>query len=92
MGKTALNKAYEVLNFIDKPTMNIVHDVFLSLIKENINNKQIAQIAFEFFSWKIDKTSLTEQQYNALYDLSLIDEEHMDGNRDRIIRLIEKLV
>ena len=58
MGKTALNKAYEVLNFIDKPTMNIVHDVFLSLIKENINNEQIAQIAFEFFSWKIDKKTL----------------------------------
>lgn len=44
-----------------------------------------------FFSLGLMDDSATEEQYNALYDLTLLEEPGMELNKDGIIALINSL-
>lgn len=45
----------------------------------------------DFFSSGLMDGSATEEQYNALYDLTLLEEPGMELNKDEIMALINSL-
>ena len=61
------------------------------LVSRNASNERIADRAFDFFSPVLMDDSATEEQYNALYDLTLLEELGMELNKDGIIALINSL-
>nr|WP_304673595.1 hypothetical protein [Neisseria polysaccharea] len=61
------------------------------LIGRNAGNERIADRAFDFFSSGLMDNSATEEQYNALYDLTLLEEPGMELNKDEIMALINSL-
>ncbi|WP_239994787.1 hypothetical protein [Neisseria meningitidis] len=61
------------------------------LVSRNASNERIADRAFDFFSSGLMDGSATEEQYNALYDLTLLEEPGMELNKDEIMALINSL-
>ncbi|HFC8821086.1 MULTISPECIES: hypothetical protein [Neisseria] len=61
------------------------------LVSRNASNERIADRAFDFFSPALMDDSATEEQYNALYDLTLLEEPGMELNKDEIMALINSL-
>ncbi|WP_304675688.1 hypothetical protein [Neisseria polysaccharea] len=61
------------------------------LVSRNASNERIADRAFDFFSPGLMDDSATEEQYNALYDLTLLEEPGMELNKDEIMALINSL-
>ncbi|HGH7073847.1 hypothetical protein [Neisseria meningitidis] len=61
------------------------------LVSRNASNERIADRAFDFFSSGLMDGSATEEQYNALYDLTLLEEPGMELNKDEIMALIHSL-
>ncbi|WP_304670484.1 hypothetical protein [Neisseria bergeri] len=61
------------------------------LVSRNASNERIADRAFDFFSPALMDDSATEEQYNALYDLTLLEEPGMELNKDEITALINSL-
>ncbi|ARC08538.2 hypothetical protein HKQ44_04750 [Neisseria meningitidis] len=61
------------------------------LVSRNASNERIADRAFDFFSPALMDGSATEEQYNALYDLTLLEEPGMELNKDEIMALINSL-
>ncbi|MBS0039457.1 MULTISPECIES: hypothetical protein [Neisseria] len=66
------------------PDLNLIH-------YRNASNERIADRAFDFFSPGLMDGSATEEQYNALYDLTLLEEPGMELNKDEIMALINSL-
>ncbi|WP_249935608.1 hypothetical protein, partial [Neisseria gonorrhoeae] len=63
----------------------------MKLVGRNAGNERIADRAFDFFSPALMDDSATEEQYNALYDLTLLEEPGMELDKDEITALINSL-
>ncbi|HEZ4680375.1 TPA: hypothetical protein WIU21_000264 [Neisseria meningitidis] len=60
-------------------------------VDRNASNERIANRALDFFSSGLMDDSATKEQYNALYDLTLLEEPRMELNKDEITALINSL-
>ena len=62
---------------------------FKKLLELNASDKQIADIAFEYHnSW----SEPSENAYNAIYDLALLEEEGFERSREEINEIIEQII
>lgn len=85
------NEIYSDIIYRDPVPPHIVYMELMKLVKRNASNERIAHRAFDFFSVGFMDDSATEDQNDALYDLTLLEEPGMNLNRDEIISLINKL-
>lgn len=71
-----------------KPT---IYKELTKPVDRNASNERIANRALDFFSSGLMDDSATEEQYNALYDLTLLEEPGMELDKDEITALINSL-
>ena len=85
------NEIYSDLIFKDPVPPHTIYTELMKLVDRNASNERIADRAFNFFSSGLMDDSATEEQYNALYDLTLLEEPGMELNKDEIMALINSL-
>ncbi|HGG9428625.1 TPA: hypothetical protein ACJJ5Z_000270 [Neisseria meningitidis] len=85
------DEIYSDLIFKDPVPPHTIYTELMKLIGRNASNERIADRTFDFFSSGLMDDSATEEQYNALYDLTLLEEPGMELNKDEIMALIHSL-
>lgn len=85
------DEIYSDLIFGRSETSHTIYTELMKLVGRNAGNERIADRAFDFFSPALMDDSATEEQYNALYDLTLLEEPGMELDKDEITALINSL-
>ena len=85
------NEIYSDLIFKDPVPPHTIYIELMKLVDSNASKERSANSPFDFFSPGLMDDSATEEQYNALYDLTLLEEPGMELDKDEIIALINSL-